>query len=74
MRLGIGSLEADTVSQVQPQTQTEPANNGLFPSDQSIPPLDDGSVSFTELSNFLLDTQYVQMDRIISFQDSFMYE
>ncbi|KAB8276487.1 hypothetical protein BDV30DRAFT_246376 [Aspergillus minisclerotigenes] len=43
--------------------------DGLFPAAATSP--FDGSDSFAALSNFLLDPQYLDMDRIISFQDSF---
>ncbi|KAB8255029.1 fungal-specific transcription factor domain-containing protein [Aspergillus pseudonomiae] len=52
-------------------TQTGPVD-GLFPSASAASPLD-GSDSFAALSNFLLDPQYLDMDRIISFQDSFTH-
>ncbi|KNG89013.1 hypothetical protein ANOM_002401 [Aspergillus nomiae NRRL 13137] len=52
-------------------SQTGPMD-GLFPSASAASPLD-GSDSFAALSNFLLDPQYLDMDRIISFQDSFTH-
>ncbi|KAE8392540.1 fungal-specific transcription factor domain-containing protein [Aspergillus alliaceus] len=47
------------------------ALDDLFPPAHATSPLGDGSESFAALSNFLLDPQYLDMDRIISFQDSF---
>ncbi|KAB8230281.1 transcription factor domain-containing protein [Aspergillus alliaceus] len=47
------------------------ALDDLFPPAHVTSPLGDGSESFAALSNFLLDPQYLDMDRIISFQDSF---
>lgn len=60
-----------------PQAQDLPQRtdltfNELFPSTDAAPPLGDNVDGFAPLSNFLLDPQYVDMDRIISFQDSFM--
>lgn len=47
--------------------------NGAFPSNHTTPSMEDSLDEFTQLSaNFLLDPQYCDMDRIISFQDSFM--
>lgn len=44
----------------------------LFPASHPTPHLADNLDSFAQLSNFLSDPQYMDMDRIISFQDSFM--
>lgn len=46
--------------------------NDLLPPTHPAAPLQDGFDQFAPLSNALLDPQYVDMDRIISFQDSFM--
>jgi hypothetical protein len=58
--------------QFQPQSQNaDLALDGLFPSTDLTPSSGDSLDGFAPLSNFLLDPQYVDMDRIISFQDSF---
>ena len=46
--------------------------NNLFPTADPTPHLGENLDGFAPLSNFLLDPQYMDMDRIISFQDSFM--
>lgn len=46
--------------------------NDLFPPNHPAPHLTDNLDSFAQLSHVLLDPQYMDMDRIISFQDSFM--
>jgi hypothetical protein len=45
--------------------------DGLFPPTDLTPSSGDSLDGFAPLSNFLLDPQYVDLDRIISFQDSF---
>ncbi|KAE8382655.1 fungal-specific transcription factor domain-containing protein [Aspergillus bertholletiae] len=54
------------------QAGPQPRMDGLFPPAAATSPLD-GSDSFAALSNFILDPQYLDMDRIISFQDSFTH-
>ncbi|KAJ5748322.1 uncharacterized protein N7511_010018 [Penicillium nucicola] len=59
-------------SQFEPPNQDRDiALDGLFPPTDLTPSSGDGLDGFAPLSNFLLDPQFVDMDRIISFQDSF---
>ncbi|OGM50920.1 hypothetical protein ABOM_000712 [Aspergillus bombycis] len=67
---GISTARARNV--YTPQTGPHASMDGIFPSAGAASPLD-GSDSFAALSNFLLDPQYLDMDRIISFQDSFTH-
>ncbi|KAE8136436.1 fungal-specific transcription factor domain-containing protein [Aspergillus pseudotamarii] len=66
----MGTVHAGSVYPTQ--TGSQAPLDGLFPSVGEASPLD-GSDSFVALSNFLLDPQYLDMDRIISFQDSFTH-
>ncbi|GMF70080.1 unnamed protein product [Aspergillus oryzae] len=64
-RMGTFRTEGVYSTRTGPQAPMD----GLFPAAATSP--FDGSDSFAALSNFLLDPQYLDMDRIISFQDSF---
>ncbi|QMW26525.1 hypothetical protein G4B84_001770 [Aspergillus flavus NRRL3357] len=64
-RMGTFRTEGVYSTRTGPQAPMD----GLFPA--AAPSPFDGSDSFAALSNFLLDPQYLDMDRIISFQDSF---
>jgi hypothetical protein len=44
----------------------------LFPAHRQMQPLAGGIDGFAPLYTFLSDPQYIDMDRIISFQDSFV--
>ena len=56
----------------RPQAAPDTSFNGLFPPPQPTLPLGGNLDNFASLSNVLLDPQYVDMDRVISFQDTFI--
>jgi hypothetical protein len=55
------------------QSRGDLAFNGFFTPNNAAQPLGENVDGFAPLSTFLLDPQYMEMDRIISFQDSFMH-
>lgn len=71
--LGVVQPRHTLVPQAQNiQPRSELALNEFFTSNNSAQPLGENLDGFAPLSTFLLDPQYMDMDRIISFQDSFM--